>query len=337
MSVGAYTVASLQASTHHYEWRLPPVPGAPRLAPPPGRAEFSAPMRAPRSSSIALVTCAEHPDLSADDRLLAAALERRGLRPVPALWDDPGERWAAYRAVVLRSCWDYHYRAKAFERWLERLEREAARVYNRVATVRWNMRKTYLRDLEAAGVPVTGTVWVATGSAATLREIAHATGWRAMVVKPTVSASAFETWLAGPAVLAADEERFARLLGERDLMVQPFLPSVVADGELSLVFLSGRYSHAVRKRAKPGDFRVQEEHGGTAEREEVALDLVRQAERALAVAPEPSLYARVDGVVVDGRLVVTELELVEPMLYFGWDGAAADRMAADLERTLAAP
>ena len=246
-------------------------------------------MPSPGSASIALVTCAEHPDLSPDDRLLAAALARRGFRPVPALWDDPDLRWVEHDAVVLRSCWDYHYRADAFRRWLDRLEREGARVYNRLGTVRWNMRKTYLRDLEAAGVPVTGTVWVAAGSASTLREIAHRTGWDTLVVKPTVSASAFETWLVERGGAAADEERFARLLGERDLMVQPFLPAVVAEGELSLVFISGRFSHAVRKRAKAGDFRVQEEHGGTAEREEVAPDLVRQAARALAVAPEPPL------------------------------------------------
>ena len=102
------------------------------------------------------------------------------------------------------------------------------------------------------------------------------------------------------------------MVADRDLMVQPFLPVFETDGEISHVFLDGAFSHAVRKRPRPGDFRVQEEHGGTAERTEASADLVRQAARALAAAPEPTLYARVDGVVIDGGLVVTELELVEP-------------------------
>lgn len=285
-------------------------------------------------STIALVTCDAYHELTADDRLLLPALERLGLRPVPARWDDPAQRWETFGAVILRSCWDYHHRATEFENWLDRLESGGARVHNGVATLRWSMRKTYLRDLEAAGMRVAGTVWAAMGSATSLAEIAEATGWDTMVVKPVVSASAYHTWLVERAGEHSDEERFARLLRERDLMVQPFLPVVAAEGELSLIFIGGGFSHAVRKRPKPGDFRVQEEHGGTAEREEVPPDLVRQAAQALTAAPEPPLYARVDGVVVDGELVVMELELVEPMLYLGWHGAAAGRLAMEIERAL---
>jgi glutathione synthase/RimK-type ligase-like ATP-grasp enzyme len=280
--------------------------------------------------SVALVTCAEHPDLTADDRLVLPALERRGWRAVPALWDDPRQPWREYDAVVLRSTWDYHRRLPEFLGWLDRLEMERVPVHNGVATVRWNMRKTYLRDLEAAGTPVAGTVWAPMGSATALRDIAAATGWDTMVVKPVVSASAYQTWLVERAGEAADEERFARLLRERDLMVQPFLPAIATEGELSLVFIAGGFSHAVRKRPKPGDFRVQEEHGGTAEREEISPDLVRQAAQALAAAPEPPLYARVDGVVLDGTLMVMELELVEPMLYFGWSAASPARFVEGL-------
>jgi len=294
----------------------------------------------PSSPDVALVTCAEWPDLTPDDRLLAAALQRRGLPPVPARWDDPAVRWGAYRAVVVRSCWDYHHRAAQFEHWLDRLERQRARVVNPVPTLRWNMRKSYLRDLEAAGIPVARTFWAPMGSGATLAGVAAATGWTEMVVKPLVSASGHETWRVEHAGVAAAEARFARLLRQRDLMVQPFIPAFVTHGELSLVFLGGRYSHAVRKRAKAGDFRVQEEHGGTAEREEVSADLVRQGERVLAATPpappDPPLYARVDGVLLNGRLTVTELELIEPLLYLAWDVAAADRMADALAAVLTA-
>jgi glutathione synthase/RimK-type ligase-like ATP-grasp enzyme len=309
-------------------------PDRPRYLQHPGARHDLSAMAASLPLSIALVTCEAYPDLTADDRLLLPALERFGLRPVPARWDDPGQRWETYGAVVLRSCWDYHHRFAEFVRWLHDLERAGARVHNPVRTLRWNMRKTYLRHLEAAGIPVAGTVWATMRSTTSLRDIRRSTGWDAMVVKPTVSASAWETWLTDGPAGAADEERFARLLRDRDLMVQPFLPSIVTEGELSLVFIAGEFSHAVRKRPKPGDFRVQEEHGGTAEREPVTPELVRQARRALDAAPGPGLYARADGVVVDGRLVITELELVEPMLYLGWDSAAAGRLAAGIERAL---
>ena len=284
--------------------------------------------------AIALVTCAEYPGLTPDDLPLAAALERRGLRAVPALWDDAAQRWDGYAAVVLRSCWDYHHRAAEFARWLDRLEQRGARVRNPVATLRWNFRKTYLRDLEAAGIPVTGTVWAERGSATTLRDVARSTGWTVMVVKPTVSASGWETWLVERAGVAEDEARFADHLRSRDLMIQPFMPGVLSEGEVSLIFLDGRYSHAVRKRPRPGEFRVQEEHGGSVEREEAPASLVGQAAAALAVAPRGSLYARVDGLVENGRLTVSELEMIEPKLYLTFDDGAAETLAAAIERGL---
>jgi len=282
------------------------------------------------TTSVALVTCAEHPDLSADDRLLVPALERCGCRTEPALWDDPGRRWRHHDAVVLRSTWDYHRRLPEFLQWLDLLERESAPVFNRMPTLRWNINKRYLRDLAEAGIPVTPTVWVPMGSAVTLRDLMESVRSDALVVKPAVSASAFETWRTDRTQADENEARFSRMVANRDMMIQPFLPVFETDGELSLVFLGGTFSHAVRKRPRPGDFRVQEEHGGTAERAEVSGQLVRQAERALSAAPEATLYARVDGVVMDGALVVTELELVEPMLYFGWEASAADRFAEGL-------
>jgi len=296
------------------------------------------------ASSIALVTCAEYPDLTPDDLPFAAALERRGWRPVAARWDDPAVAWNAHAAVVLRSCWDYHQHADAFEAWLGRLERAGAPVHNPLPTLRWNFRKTYLRDLAGAGVPTMATEWVERGSRTTLRDVADATGWSVMVVKPIISASGWETWLVERAGDPEDERRFAAHLQARDLMVQRFMRGVQTDGEISLIFLGGRFSHAVRKRPMPGEFRVQEEHGGTVARETVPAIVVRQAARALAAVPaaahgeEPGapLYARVDGMVLDGTLIVTELELIEPKLYFGWGDGSADTLADLLDRELRA-
>jgi glutathione synthase/RimK-type ligase-like ATP-grasp enzyme len=284
--------------------------------------------------SLALVSCEEYPALSTDDQLLAAALNRVGLETAATIWNDPDERWEAYDAIVLRSCWDYHHHPEAFLRWLDRLEARGALVYNAVPTLRWNLAKTYLRDLEASGIRITPTAWVPQGSVTTLGAIADSVGWETLIVKPTVSANAYETWRVDAGAVTGHEARFARLVRERDLMVQPFLTAILTEGELSVVFLAGDFSHAVRKRPGPGDFRVQSQFGGSAERVEVAGSVVRQAAAALAAAPGAALYARVDGVVSGGELILTELELVEPSLFFSLDDRAADRLAAALERAV---
>ena len=288
---------------------------------------------------VALVSCADYPDLPADDQLLTAALRRQGVGVAAAVWNDPQVAWQEYDAIVLRSCWDYHLHAAAFLRWLDHLEQPPVhlpRVYNDVPTVRWNMTKTYLRDLERAGVATVPTVWVPQGAATTLQAIVDSVGWEELVVKPTVSATAYKTWRLERTRARQHEARFARLIAERDVMVQEFLPGVLSEGELSLVFLAGAFSHAVRKRPATGDFRVQEQFGGTAERADVEPGLIRQAAAAVAASPGKPLYARVDGVVVDGGLVLMELELVEPTLFFGLEGAAADRLAIAITRTIAA-
>jgi len=287
---------------------------------------------------VALVSCADYPDLPADDQLLTAALRRQGVGVAAAVWNDPQVAWQEYDAIVLRSCWDYHLHPAAFLRWLDHLEQPAVhppRVYNDVPTVRWNMTKTYLRDLEGA-VATAPTVWVPQGAATTLQAIVDSVGWEELVVKPTVSATAYKTWRVERTRARQHEARFARLIGERDVMVQQFLPAVLREGELSLVFLAGEFSHAVRKRPATGDFRVQEQFGGTAERADVEPGLIRQAAAAVAASPGKPLYARVDGVVVDGGLVLMELELVEPTLFFGLESAAADRLAIAITRTVPA-
>jgi glutathione synthase/RimK-type ligase-like ATP-grasp enzyme len=283
---------------------------------------------APRGT-VALVTCAAHPDLSADDRLLLPALRAAGFEPLARRWDEPAEPWARHAAVVVRSCWDYHHRPEEFHAWLDRLERVRARVFNPVPILRWNADKRYLRDLEAAGIEVVPTAWVDQPNDGSLAELADARGWRRVVVKPSVSATAFETWRTGHRVTADDEHRFRRLTGKRPALVQPYLPEIEG-GELSLVFLGGRYSHAVLKRPRPGDFRVQTDFGGTVEPARPDPQVVEAAARALRAAPGATLYARVDLCLVAGQVQLMELELLEPTLFFAGEPAAPGRFAESL-------
>jgi glutathione synthase/RimK-type ligase-like ATP-grasp enzyme len=277
---------------------------------------------------LAFATWRGLPELTADDRLAAEALRRRGATVHPLLWDAPGVDGAGFDAVIVRSVWDYHLRPVEFLAWVERLERAGTLLLNPPAVLRWNHHKSYLRDLAARGVATVPTVWLERGAEVDLGGLLADRGWAEAVVKPAISASAHETWVTSPSRVSTDHQgRLRGLLLAGDALVQPLVPEVRHQGEWSLLFLGGKFSHAMLKRPREGDFRVQEELGGSARPEEPSSALVEQARQALAAAPAPCLYARVDGVERDGRLVLMELELIEPVLYFGADPGAADRFA----------
>ena len=280
---------------------------------------------------VALVTYDGLPSCTADDQLLVDALASRGVRAVAAVWSDPAVQWGEYSAVVVRSCWDYFLRADEFYAWLARLESCGTRMFNDVRVLRWNAEKTYLRELESRGVAVVPTHWMEEGATASLRDIREATGWSELVVKPAISGSAHETWRASPGGERVDDARLDAMTSTGRVMVQPLVDVVADDGEWSLLFIDGVYSHAVLKRPRSGDFRVQLEHGGSVAAIEPASSLVAQAADALRAAPTTDgvapLYARVDGCVVDGQLLLMELELIEPVLFLGTSEGAADRLA----------
>jgi glutathione synthase/RimK-type ligase-like ATP-grasp enzyme len=282
---------------------------------------------------VALATCRAYPQLAEDDRLLRDALIAGGVVAEPVVWDEEGVDWARFGAVVVRSTWDYHLRAEAFDAWIGGLERAGVPLWNPPEVLRWNSRKTYLRELEAAGIPTVPTRFVETGGAS-LASVLRETGWDEVVVKPVVSASAYETWRASSATLTQDDARYARLLAEGAVMVQPFLSGIMTEGEWSLCFFAGRYSHAVLKRPRPGDFRVQADHGGQYAAAQPSPRLVAEAEAALRAARRLTLYARVDGCVMDGTFRLMELELLEPGLFLATASGAADRFADAVIRLL---
>jgi glutathione synthase/RimK-type ligase-like ATP-grasp enzyme len=279
---------------------------------------------------IALVTYEARPEVTDDDRLLADALSARGVAVHAIPWSDPAARWRDFDAVVVRSCWDYFHRASEFHAWLDRVETDGVRMQNESRILRWNAEKTYLRDLGADGIPVSPTRWLDAGSRTSLADLRRDTGWAELVVKPTVSGGAHRTWRSTPETEMADHIRFTETIDAGAVMVQPFVPEIEREGEWSLVFFAGAYSHAVLKRPCAGDFRVQREHGGTLEPAEPAASVIAAAARAVAAIPfgtDAPLYARVDGCVVDGSLLLMELEVLEPELFLRCAPGAAGRLA----------
>jgi glutathione synthase/RimK-type ligase-like ATP-grasp enzyme len=284
--------------------------------------------------TVGLVTCGAVPELTRDDQILVAELARRGIAAVTLLWDDRTVAWERFDALVLRSCWDYHLRTQEFVAWLGRIEDSGARLWNPAPLVRRNLHKSYLRILSEAGVPIPPTIWLERETRPSLTELLTERAWSEAVIKPAVSASAHRTWRARLADAPRLQPRLDAALAEGDVLVQRFEPAIRERGEWSLVFFGGRFSHGVIKRPRSDDFRVQEEHGGTAQPAVAPPDLVRQGRRILDEIEGPWLYARVDGIESDGVFTLLELELIEPVLFLAQDPQAAARFAEALETLL---
>jgi len=278
-------------------------------------------------SRIAFVTCSQYPELTADDRLAAIELQRTGEHVIPAIWRDASIDWAGFDLVVLRSMWDYHLHADEFNGWLDRLEAATSRVWNPVSLARWNADKRYLRELERAGIPIVPTVWYERGDRPDIARVMDEMGWSEAVAKPMVSSTAFRTWRIPRARAADSQTEFHELLFERPAMLQEFMPEFQLQGEWSVTLIDGKHMHTVLKHAVPGDFRVQEEFGGTTEKVAPPEGLVDHALRTAAAAPAPWLYARVDGVRTARGFVVSELEMLEPGLFFANDPGTARQFA----------
>ena len=286
------------------------------------------------SKTVALVTYAAFPDLAPDDRLLRDVLLRRGIGAQAVVWDNRDARWGGFDAIVIRSTWDYHLRHAEFLGWIDRIASSGAQVWNPPAVLRWNADKTYLRDLASRGAPVVPTQWVEPGAKVSLTELLTYQGWDRAVMKPAISASAHETWRVTLGRDRADEAKFRSLVARGRVLVQPYVREVETEGEWSLIFLGGRFSHAVVKQPAPGDFRVQVELGGRARAATADPAIVRVAAGILALAPEPCLYARVDGCIVGGAFRLMELELLEPTLFLDQPPAAAERLGEEIAKRL---
>lgn len=276
---------------------------------------------------LAFATCEAWPDLTPSDRRAAEALQARGVRVTPAIWNDRSVEWGEFDRVIIRSPWDYFRHQADFAAWLDRLDEAEAVVENPTAVLRWNLDKVYLRELERRGVTLVPTHWVDQGATAELGRVLRERRWEHAVVKPTVSAGAANTWVTSPLQAGADQARLAPLLAQSGLMIQRFMPEIRTEGEWSLVFFRKRFSHAVVKRPAVGDFRVQVDHGGTTEPATPSPELLTQARKVLDAVDHDLLYARVDGLDVGGELWLMELEVLEPDLFLGHATGAAERFA----------
>jgi glutathione synthase/RimK-type ligase-like ATP-grasp enzyme len=284
---------------------------------------------------LALITYSGLPHGAESERLMLPYLAAAGVETEIIDWRSSDCGFSKFDLIVLRSCWDYHLRAVEFINWLQRTA-QATRVLNAVDTVLWNHNKFYLREVAALGIEIVPTIFVSHAKELSAEVATTIRSWKNknIVVKPAISASAHNTRLMDGAQWSADQEVIRIMKGP--FLVQPFIPEIQDEGEISFVYIDGRFSHAALKRPAAGDFRVQKEHGGSAELFHPNANLLAQADQIAAIVPQVrnSLYCRIDAVARDGKLVLMELELIEPELFLSLAEGAAEKFADAIVRRL---
>lgn len=269
-----------------------------------------------------------------DDRLLQASLRELGLKSVRVDWARPDVEWSRFQCAVFRTTWDYFDRYQEFQNWLARVQ-GLTRLCNPLGTVRWNADKHYLSDLEKQGIRAVPSYFIERGNTRPLEDLLAETGWSEAVIKPAVSGAARHTYRVQAGNLDNVKPIVQQLLQVESLILQPFLSHIIEHGEDTLMVFDGRYTHAVRKRAKPGDFRVQDDHGGTVESYTPSAEQIKFAEQAMAACHPLPTYGRVDMARdLNGDWAVMELELIEPELWLRLYPPAARAFAAAIAKQL---
>lgn len=266
-------------------------------------------------------------NFEAYDHLLAEPLLALGWNMSTVSWRDTSVNWNHYDAVIIRTPWDYQDDPDAFMSVLNAIEQSSAHLENSVEIVRWNIDKEYLKSLEKKGVTIVPTLWRDHFDENEISSYFEHFECTQLVIKPRISANADNTfWLTKDNYLAFIAE-LKIAFAARPFMVQPFMSAIINEGEYSLFYFDGHYSHAILKTPKANDFRVQEEHGGRLTSITPEAELVSQAQRTLQAIDEMPLYARVDFVRFEQSFALMEAELIEPSLYFNMDNDSASRFA----------
>ncbi len=258
----------------------------------------------------------------ADDDLAMPPLSDLGIAVETVSWRQTERAWSDFEIVVIRTPWDYQSSPTEFLAVLETIESQI-RLENPIDIVRWNLDKRYLREMETRGTRIVPTIWNAKYNAPEFDRWLGEFGADEIIIKPTVSATAEHTYR-----LKTYDASLEDVFTIREFLVQPFMPNIIAEGEYSLFYFNGEYSHAINKSPKINDFRVQEEHGGIITEIQPDKHLLDAGRETTATIGRDLLYARVDFVRDDAdNFCLMELELIEPALYLRMNDGAPQRFA----------
>jgi glutathione synthase/RimK-type ligase-like ATP-grasp enzyme len=235
--------------------------------------------------------------------------------------------WSKSRHILFRSTWDYFNRFAEFDAWLRKVNKETLMI-NPYRLIRWNLDKHYLADLSSQGIHIPPTRFLKQGDRLSLQEIVDESGWREIILKPVVSGGSRHTYRFGRTESRNYESIYRSLIKSESLIIQEFQEEILTRGEVAFMLFGGKFTHAVLKKAKPGDFRVQDDFGGTVHSYDPSPREISWAEKVVALCNPLPVYARVDAIWDNTQNpALAELELIEPELWFRYYPEAAEKMA----------
>lgn len=290
---------------------------------------------------IALVTYDDMPDLTPSDQLLREKLSAHNIQSSAISWHDTTIDWRQFDAVIIRTTWNYHQHPVEFKAWLTQMEEQGVRLYNPAPTLLWNMRKTYLRQLSDMGILIIPTVWASQTEPQDLKSVLGAQGWTEALLKPVFGAGSKGIKVINIHAVDEAQATLDQMLTLGEVMIQPIIKEV-RNGELSMVYFNHEYSHTIRKTPQGDDVLLDSSKPNATQIDdapefavEIGLNILEQTQKLMET--DPFLYARVDGVIVDGEFLLMELELLEPHLFLNLAGDdAAERFAKVIDNRISA-
>jgi len=262
-----------------------------------------------------------------EDGLVMEGLEKLNLRTIKKDWNDTSFNWSLTKSAIFRSTWDYFDQFSNFRNWLD-LVKNQCYLINPYQQINWNLDKHYLLDLQKLDLPIVESVFVSRKTNFNLETISKNKNWKEIVVKPTISGAARHTYHLKNDEIKNFQDKWISLTNNEDFMVQEFQNNILSSGEIAVMLFGGKYSHSVLKKAKKGDFRVQDDFGGSVEKINPSLEIIELAEKTVKSLKTMPLYARVDIIFDNGNNpAISELELIEPELWFRFKEESAHKLA----------
>ena len=265
-----------------------------------------------------------------EDKLAQTALENKGLKVTKKDWADSNFDWSTTRYAIFRTTWDYFERFDEFFSWIESTKHKTTFI-NSTEVINWNIDKHYLKELEKKGINIAPTIFIEKEEKITLQQLFNQSNFSKAVIKPAISGAARNTYKITLDNYLSHEKIFQELISSECMLFQEFLHNITRNGEISLIIIGGKYTHAVKKIAKKGDFRVQDDYGGTVEKYKATSEEIKFALKCIKNCTFSPIYARVDIVYDNNKQPsLSELELIEPELWFRHYPLSADQLAEEI-------
>ena len=263
---------------------------------------------------IGIITSEEQAELLDYDRDIVQLLSEKNIQAEPIVWDNPHKPWESYDMLLMRTAWGYNHKPDEFRSLLDYFEKNKLNVWNPARIMKENMHKFYLKTLVDDGFSVIPTLFLEPENLNNIEDIAQSTGWEHFVIKPAISASAFNTYVITD-INQFHNDGLLDSFKEKQFLLQKYYDEIRTKGEWSVIFFSNGYSYSILKVPKEGDYRVQSLHGGIYHRLQPPEHVFVSAENVAHHFINDCLYIRVDGIESDGKFYIMEVEMIEPDLF----------------------